>query len=407
MRSMKPKEIKTINYKKEMAKPKVPSRLKIIWDGNVFNNTGIATANRMLLQAILKHDLADVQILDAFMGSYDFDPILLEKQKVIDGADEDARYVQANPSPQLWFRGLPTWKNVVSNLYEGTVLKPGWAASINGYSRQLIVPSKANKNLFCSNGVIIPTDIVPFGIDTDLFKPEGDKIEIKVEHEKAKSNPFVFLNVNSWSLGEKDRKGTDVLVQAFSQEFTKEDNVLLFLKISTFFKNIPQQHYENAINLLSKDNPDVLVVFETGQMPKEGLAKLYRTADCFVCPTRAESWGMTISEAMATGLPVIVTKDFNSGHMDFCRGPEGEELEGVKWVELDGYSQGDPQFFPPGNMQADPSIKSLRKQMRAMYELWEKDPAKLKKIGAGNRQRTLDFTWEKSAMKFCEILLRK
>ena len=34
---------------------------------------------------------------------------------------------------------------------------------------------------------------------------------------------------------ENDRKGTDLLIKAFAEEFSKEDNVILFLKISTFF----------------------------------------------------------------------------------------------------------------------------------------------------------------------------
>src|SRR6185295_2786220 len=54
-----------------------------------------------------------------------------------------------------------------------------------------------------------------------------------------------------------------------------------------------------------------------GNYSEEGdLARLYHEAHCFVLPTRGEGFGMPILEAMATGLPVIVTG--YSGHLDFC-----------------------------------------------------------------------------------------
>lgn len=44
-----------------------------------------------------------------------------------------------------------------------------------------------------------------------------------------------------------------------------------------------------------------------GFKDKDSLAKYYKAADLFVLPTREDTWGLVINEAMAYGLPVITT----------------------------------------------------------------------------------------------------
>lgn len=42
-------------------------------------------------------------------------------------------------------------------------------------------------------------------------------------------------------------------------------------------------------------------------LPKEELFKYYQAADLFVLPTRKDTWGLVINEAMACGLPIVST----------------------------------------------------------------------------------------------------
>jgi glycosyltransferase involved in cell wall biosynthesis len=44
-----------------------------------------------------------------------------------------------------------------------------------------------------------------------------------------------------------------------------------------------------------------------GPLPQAELAARFRTADCLVLPSRHESFGMVVPEALATGLPVLVS----------------------------------------------------------------------------------------------------
>lgn len=48
-------------------------------------------------------------------------------------------------------------------------------------------------------------------------------------------------------------------------------------------------------------------VFFPGFVPRDRLALYYATADLFVLPTRNDSWGLVVNEAMASGLPVVVS----------------------------------------------------------------------------------------------------
>ena len=54
---------------------------------------------------------------------------------------------------------------------------------------------------------------------------------------------------------------------------------------------------------------------------RDELVDLFRDADVMVLPTRGEGYNLPALEAMAAGLPLIVTG--HGGHRDFCGPAEG------------------------------------------------------------------------------------
>ncbi len=48
-----------------------------------------------------------------------------------------------------------------------------------------------------------------------------------------------------------------------------------------------------------------------GVLPPSAMTDVYQNADLLLFPTRNESFGMVVMEAMAAGLPVIVSDDIN------------------------------------------------------------------------------------------------
>jgi glycosyltransferase involved in cell wall biosynthesis len=352
--------------------------MKILWRGNIFNPTGLATANREIVKALLKLD-AKIQASDIWHDGYDFNK----------GLDKLNNPLNFNPGsgdlvtifadyPQNWIEGFGKLYGYF--LHEGTRLLPGWNNLINR-AIKVFVPSEATKNLFKWNDVVIPIEVIPYGTNPEIYKPSTDP-----------SGTFVFLSVNSWTGNEGDRKGTDLLIKAFDEEF-KEEDVRLVLKIGTFWQK-PIDYEAAVLNILGHKNEKIIVNFK--YTPEEELVNFYHKANCFVAPTKGESFGLTIINAMACGMPVIVTKDINSGHMDYCKNKDS-----ILWIDAPTVSQGDRRFFAEGNMLADPDINSLKKQMRFAYENY-KDLRK--KAITNSEEIRKNWTWENTAKKLLEAL---
>jgi glycosyltransferase involved in cell wall biosynthesis len=357
--------------------------MKILWKGNIFNPTGIATANREMVRA-LKRKGIPVQCSDPWHDGYDFTKGCEDWNNSINVRGDDLITVFAD-YPQFWTGGYG--KLVGYFLHEGTKLHPGWSEQIN-LMNMMLVPSKATRNLFRWNDVWTSLEIVPYGTNPEIYKP--------VVYEKDEN--YLFLSINSWTGLKNDRKGTDILIQAFDEEFKPEDKVKLVLKIGTFWQKVNDEMYVQAItNLLGHYNENI--VLSSNYVNEEDLATYYQKADCFVSPTRGEAFGLTILNAMASGLPVIVTKDPNSGHMDFCR-----HMDSVLFIDAPKMAQADLRFFAEGNMQPIPDKESLKKQMRYAFEnrvdLWNKGLKNSEKIRE-------EWTWDKAAEKLIETLKKE
>ncbi len=352
--------------------------MKILWKGNVFNPTGIATANREICKALLNNTSNKVQTSDIYHSTHDFNEGLACLNNPMDCNDKDVRTVFAD-YPNTWNEGFG--RKFAFFLHEGTKIPKGWADKINQSVEKLFVPSKATKNLFKWNNVNVPIEVIPYG-DSECYKPSG--IE--------KDDNFIFLSVNSWTGKIGDRKGTDLLIKAFDEEFQPHEKVTLVLKIGTFWAG-EIDYPRRMIEILGHDNENIMINSE--YMPEKELVEVYNHADCFVSPTRGEAFGLTIAEAKACGLPVIVTKDSNSGHMDFCND------DSTLFIDTLGVAQADPEFFCEGNYQPVLSIKSLRDQMRYAYQ--QKSNLGLKGLKNSEKIRK-ELTWENTAAKLIKSM---
>ncbi len=352
---------------------------KIVIKGNVFNPTGISTANREICKALVKLG-EKVQTTDLWRDTWEFnqgleslnDPINVKTAETITiFADYPSYFHDAFGTPFAYF------------LHEGTRLPDGWTQQLNQMAK-VFVPSKATKNLFKWNGVGRPIKIIPYGV-SEMYKP-------KEFSKEEMLGDFTFLSVNSWTGMPNDRKGTDLLIKAFHEEFKPEEPVKLVLKIGTFWDPQPPEHYMAGINYLTKGG-NKNIVFNSDYATEEDLAEYYQKSSVFVAPTRGEAFGLTILNAKASGMPVIVTKDNNSGHMDFCND------DSTLFIDSSGVEQADPRFYCEGNMWAKPNLESLKKQMRNAFENYKDLKEKAIKNSEEIREK---YTWENTAKMLVE-----
>ncbi|WP_288217805.1 glycosyltransferase family 4 protein [uncultured Fusobacterium sp.] len=108
------------------------------------------------------------------------------------------------------------------------------------------------------------------------------KLDIKEENVIITVGRFIYC------------KGFDLLIKAAS----KLDKSIGVYIVGGY----PNQEYLN----LCKENNAINIHFEQYKN-KDDLKEYYMAADIFILPTREDTWGLVINEAMAYGLPIITT----------------------------------------------------------------------------------------------------
>ena len=95
-------------------------------------------------------------------------------------------------------------------------------------------------------------------------------------------------------------KGTNELIQAFSQVENKLDNAYLMLVgMNDTVNAITQENYQKAV-----DDPRIIM---TGNVPKNDVYKHMAAFDVLTHPTYREGFGKVLQEAMGMSLPIITT----------------------------------------------------------------------------------------------------
>ncbi len=173
----------------------------------------------------------------------------------------------------------PFQKKIAIVPFETTIIPSSWIGRINACSA-LFVPCKQNMDAFRESGVTIPIELIHWGIDPEKF----------YELERPERDVFTFGTMGALS----KRKGTDILLAAFQQAFPVEKDVRLICKTS----------YHGFMGAVK----DPRIQIDMTPVPHDELMQnFFKPVDCFVFPTRGEGFGLTPLEAMATGIPAIVT----------------------------------------------------------------------------------------------------
>ncbi len=196
---------------------------------------------------------------------------------------------------------------VVIQPWEFGYLPAQWVDVFNRWVDEMWVPSHYVKQVYLDSGIDSErVFVVPNGVDTGKFNPSARPYPLKTN----KKFKFLFIG------GTIYRKGIDILLQSYIDAFSKQDDVCLVIKDfggESFYKN---QNFKDKIAKLmqEKNTPEIEFINET--LSDEDLIGLYTACHVLVHPYRGEGFGLPILEAMACGIPTIITH--GGAALDFC-----------------------------------------------------------------------------------------
>ena len=194
---------------------------------------------------------------------------------------------------------------------------------------------------------------------------------------------FTFLSIFEWG----ERKAPEILLRAFNKEFRATEPVILVCKVTNSDTSVD---VADQVRRMELDPAGGRIQISLNHViPTYQLGVLYRSADCFVLPTRGEGWGMPIIEAMACGLPVIAT-DW-SAHCDFMNEDVAYPVKVDKLIPAEAKCP-----YYAGFRWADPSEIELRRLLRRVFMNPSEGQAKGARASA---EIVNNWTWEKSAEK--------
>ncbi len=156
-------------------------------------------------------------------------------------------------------------------------------------SDHVVAPSEAIKELLMKHGVTSPINVIPTGVRL----PTNTNGQVVRKLLGISDRTRVLITVSRLSAA----KNVDKIIQAFSLIHNESPNTHLIV----VGDGRQRRSLEKKVSSLGLSE----AVTFTGSIPRDELWDYYSASDIFLFASRYESQGIVLTEAMASGLPVI------------------------------------------------------------------------------------------------------
>jgi glycosyltransferase involved in cell wall biosynthesis len=264
------------------------------------------------------------------------------------------------------FHHLPG-RSVGFSMHESMSLPIGWSDHVNQKCQWLMVPSPWLVELFADEGVKVPIDVVPGGIEPD---------ECPIQPQRH-NRPYTFICLADRG----NRKGHDLVYSAFYDAFDhRNQDVRLLIKCRP--GSLPRLDF-------SYSNDPRLTIWREDV---EAMADVFAHADACINPNRCEGYGMWPREAAAMGLPTVVTRAF------------GTADNADEWaIPLNKFTMAESHMDQCGGIWAQPDYDEIVETMRWLYT--HQDEAKARALKAARWMRA-NQTYQHAAIKLLKVLAK-
>jgi glycosyltransferase involved in cell wall biosynthesis len=372
--------------------------LKIVFSGLLRSTASWPHISRCLIKSLSKEGIP-VKIIPK--RGFLYDKTLFKDEQLdslVDASVEPEEAAAICFDHPRFYKDLKGSTKTALLVYETFPIPQEWVENINRYLDLVFVPNAFNEKLFIRSGVEkSKIRIVPYGYDEDLMRSAGTPA--KTARPPGQETRFLVITMPH------KRKGINHLLEAFCTAFTRDDPVSLTIKSAYSPKAqgrrmpwetepIPDTIKKTLKRFLS---PPRMIYLEKGLTDSEMLF-LYREHDVYLQPSFAEGFGLAVLEAMACGIPCMVTG--RGGQRDFCDKKNSLLISSTKSRRKGmAYDMG----LCAKRISVDvPDKKHLIELLRFSHH----NPSAMKKLSFAARESISHLTWKNSAKILADLLRR-
>jgi glycosyltransferase involved in cell wall biosynthesis len=353
--------------------------VRVVWEGDFTGLNSLALVNRAICGRLSERGV-NLEMDDSGAGRQQPSPALRAPSPPGRGLDCSAAcsvvHVRHRGPPEMSAPAEGRW--VLMQPWEYGSLPKSWLPMLRQVD-EVWAYSRYVRDCYLDAGV--PEEkvhVIPLGVDPDVFRPGVERLAL-ADRPRIR---FLFVG------GTIFRKGIDVLLTAFERAFKPGDGIGLVIKdmgAQSFYRG--QTAGKQIAELRERGYQ---VEYIDRELTEAELAGLYAASDCLVHPFRGEGFALPVIEAMACGLPVIVTGagpalDYASDETAFLIPARRGEFAECRVGELETF--GRPWLF-------EPDVDALVELLRGVAADPAAARAKGAAAGAWIRER---FTWERTA----------
>ena len=184
---------------------------------------------------------------------------------------------------------------IAYSMVESSRIPSEWADSLNTYFDAVAVPDEFLVEVYQLSGVSIPIFILPLGLEMDSFLEQPTK--------SVRNQPFCFINPSSMI----PRKNHEGLIQAFYQAFGDNPDVQLLMNYRYESGNALER-VAHLIDTLNVKN----IILQNEALDNQQYLQVLLKGDVLVSLSKGEGFSIQPREAMALGLPVVISD--NTAH---------------------------------------------------------------------------------------------
>ena len=358
-----------------------PGRPRVRWVGDIYADHSLATVSRELCSRLARDTALSFEAQTGERPPHPSDAARTLRHVSGAGAPRRPAPVDIEVRHQ-WPPDLsPTTAGalVLVQPWEFGGIPAEWTAAILEVVDEVWVPTTWVRDCYIKSG--IPADrvaVVPNGVDTEVFRPEGPTLPLH-DHSTVR---LLFVG------GTIDRKGFDLLLDAYLDTFSPDDDVCLVVK--PFGGDSVYEHaaMDARLRACAANTGTAAIEIVDQRLTRAELGRLYRACHVLVHPYRGEGFGLPVAEAMACGLPTVVTGA--GACLDFCDATTSWLVDSrTVAASVPGFEPG-----PAGFWLEEPD----REHLRHLLLLAVRDDVgrKARGIAASHRIQT-SFTWDQAA----------